>query len=91
MQSRRRKHRPLNFTGYIDAKSGAWAWHVIDLATLELAAEGEKAYAAAGKPNRIQQFTQLQLVTNEKNAAANVAIDDIGFYKELPEHLASGE
>jgi len=57
---------------------------VIDLAKLELNCEGDAAYNAAGKPNRPMHLTSLKLVTNEKNAAAQVLLDDVTFYGTLP-------
>lgn len=65
-----------------------WDWIVLDLTKLELGAEGEKAYSMAGKPSRPNHLTCLRLVTNKKNENANVAIDDIAFYRVLPESLS---
>jgi len=49
-----------------------------------LANEGQTAYNAAGKPTRIKTLTHLRLVTNEKNARANVNVDDITFHTTRP-------
>ena len=46
------------------------------------------AYAAAGKPTRPTHLTCLKLVTGKKNESADLAIDDIAFYRVLPESLA---
>jgi hypothetical protein len=78
----------FGFTAYTHPKAGPWAWFVLDLTKLELAAEGEKAYAVAGKPTRPKRLTNLKLVTNRKNETAAVALDDITFYRTLPKALA---
>ena len=78
----------FGFSAYTHPKPGDWEWVVLDLTKLELGAEGDKAYAAAGKPTRPQELTSLRLVTNKKNEAANVAIDDMAFYRTLPKELA---
>ena len=77
----------FGFTAYLQAKLNKWKWIVLDLTKLELGAEGEKAYAAAGKPTRPISLTRLKLVSHEKNAKAAFAIDDIAFYRTLPESL----
>ncbi|HUW82340.1 MAG TPA: hypothetical protein VMZ31_06010 [Phycisphaerae bacterium] len=78
----------FEFTAYLRAKAGEWKWIALDLTKLELGAEGEKAYAAAGKPARPEHLTCMKFVTNKANEAADVAIDDIAFYGVLPESLA---
>jgi len=78
----------FGFSAYLHPKAGAWDWIVLDLTKLELAAEGEKAYATAGKPPRPKHLTNLKLVTGKKNENAAVAIDDIVFYRALPQSLA---
>jgi len=77
----------FGFTAYLHPKPGAWQWVAIDLTKCELAAEGDRAYALAGKPTRPQRLTMLKLVTNKKNEAADVALDDITFHKALPKAL----
>jgi hypothetical protein len=78
----------FGFSAYLHPKAGAWDWIVLDLTKLELAAEGERAYAAAGKPTRPQHLTNLKLVTGKKNEGADLAIDDVAFYRVLPQSLA---
>ena len=81
-------HQPhFAFTGYLHPKAGAWAWFVLDLTKLELAVEGPKAYAKAGKPTRPMKLTCLKLCTNVKNEKAAVALDDITFLRDLPAAL----
>jgi len=76
------------FSAYLHPKTGVWQWIALDLAALELGVEGNEAYAAAGKPTRPMHLTCLKLVTNAKNENADVAIDDITFYRILPKSLA---
>ncbi len=78
----------FGFSAYLHPKAGKWDWIVLDLTKLELSAEGEKAYTTAGKPTRPEHFTYIKLVTSKKNENANFAIDDITFYRVLPEPLA---
>lgn len=79
----------FGFTAYLHPEPGDWRWIALDLTMLELGTEGDKAYAAAGKPTRPRELTSIRLVTNEKNKDAAVAIDDIAFYQELPQALQS--
>jgi len=78
----------FGFSGYLRPKAGAWKWIVLDLTKLELGVEGDKAYATAGKPTRPKHLTCIKLVTNKKNENADVAIDDIAFYRVLPKSLS---
>ena len=78
----------FGFTAYPRIKAGEWQWIVLDLAKLELGAEGEKAYTAAGKPTRPEHLTCIKFVTAKANEAADVSVDDIAFYRVLPESLA---
>jgi len=77
----------FGFTGYLHPKAGSWQWFVLDLGKLELTAEGDEAYAAAGKPTRPMHLTALRLVTNVRNEKAAVLLDDITFYRDLPATL----
>jgi len=77
----------FGFTAYPRAKAGEWKWIVLDLTKLELGAEGEKAYAAAGKPARPEHLTSMKFVTNKANEGADFAVDDIAFYRVLPKSL----
>jgi hypothetical protein len=74
----------FGFTAYLHPKAGAWQWMVVDLTKMELAAEGDAAYARAGKPTRPMQVTSLRLVTNRKHEKARVLIDNILFLRDLP-------
>jgi len=78
----------FGFAGYVRPKPGEWKWIVFDLTKLELNAEGEKAYAAAGKPARPNHLTSIRLATHKKNERADFAIDDITFYRVLPQSLS---
>ena len=78
----------FTFTGYTQLKAGDWKYFVLDLAKLELSAEGDKAYAAAGKPTRSNRLTSLRWITNKKNQTAQVDLDDITFHGTLPKSLA---
>ncbi len=78
----------FGFTGYLRPKPGDWAWQVLDLTKLELAAEGDKAYAAAGKPTRPQHLTSLRWAVHKKGENADWAVDDITFYRVLPPSLS---
>jgi hypothetical protein len=77
----------FGFTAYLHPKAGAWRTFTLDLTKLELAAEGEEAYAAAGKPSRPMHLTVMKLVTSKRHEAANVLLDDIAFYRDLPKEL----
>jgi hypothetical protein len=77
----------FGFTAYLHPKVGVWQWIALDLRKLELNAEGDRAYAAAGRPTRPQHLTSIRLVTAKTNEDAEVAIDDIVFYRVLPESL----
>jgi hypothetical protein len=77
----------FGFTAYLRPKAGAWQWLVVDLAKMERSAEGDAAYAKAGKPTRPMQLTSLRLVTNRKYEKARVLIDDIQFLRDLPAAL----
>lgn len=74
----------FGFSAYLDAQPDDWQQVVIDLTKLELAAEGEEAYAAAGRPNRPQSLTALKFAVNERHEDAEFLIDDIVFYRQLP-------
>jgi hypothetical protein len=78
----------FGFTAYVRPEAGAWKWIVLDLTKLELGVEGEKAYATAGKPARPEHLTCLRFATSKKNENADFAVDDIVFYRVLPESLA---
>ncbi|HUW81688.1 MAG TPA: hypothetical protein VMZ31_02685 [Phycisphaerae bacterium] len=78
----------FGFTAYLHPKAGEWQWIALDLTKLELGAEGEKAYAAAGEPARPEHLTCMKFVTNKANEDADFAVDDIAFYRVLPESLA---
>ena len=78
----------FGFTAYPRTKAGEWQWIVLDLAKLELGAEGEKAYTAAGEPTRPEHLTSIKFVTAKANEAADLAVDDIAFYRVLPKSLA---
>ena len=54
---------------------------------LELSSEGADAYEKAGKPTRPMHLTALKFVTNAKNQAAAVFLNDITFYRDLPAAL----
>jgi hypothetical protein len=77
----------FGFTAYLLPKAGAWRTFALDLTKLELTAEGEEAYAAAGKPSRPMHLTVMKFITNKKNGAAGVLLDDITFYRDLPKEL----
>ena len=77
----------FQFSAYLRCESGDWKWLVFDLSKLELAAEGETAYEAAGRPARPMSLTGLRLCTNKKNENAAFAIDDIMFLRDLPKDL----
>jgi hypothetical protein len=77
----------FGFTAYLHPHVGEWTWIALDLTKLELAAEGEEAYAKADKPTRPMHLTGLRLVTNAKNEQAGVFVDDITFLRELPPEL----
>lgn len=77
----------FGYTAYLQADVGKWKWFALDLTKLELGAEGEKAYAAAGKPSRPKQLTYLKLALHEKHATCAFAVDDLTFYTRLPASL----
>jgi len=77
----------FGFTAYLHPPAGAWKTFALDLTKLELSAEGDQAYAKAGKPGRPMHLSALKFVTNKKNEAATVLIDDITFYRDLPKEL----
>jgi hypothetical protein len=78
----------FGFSAYEQLEAGVWKQVVLDLTKLELGAEGDKAYSVAGKPTRPEHLTSLRLVTNKKNEKAEFAIDDVVFYRTLPESPA---
>ncbi len=78
----------FGFSAYLHPKAGAWQWVALDLTKLELGQEGDRAYAAAGKPTRPNRLTCLKLATSKKNEKADVALDDVAFYRILPKPLA---
>jgi hypothetical protein len=78
----------FGFTSYVETKANAWKWIVLDLGKMELAAEADIAYLAAGSPSRTQDLTRIKLAVHEKDAAAACLIDDLVFYKTLPSELA---
>jgi hypothetical protein len=59
----------------------------LDLTKLELGAEGETAYAKAGKPTRPMQLTAFKLCVNKKYEGAKFLLDDITFFRDLPAAL----
>lgn len=69
----------FSFTGYVQAEKDKWQTVRFDLSAMELGLEGDKAYKAAGKPARPMRLSEIHFVTSDKNAAANVIIDDITF------------
>jgi hypothetical protein len=61
---------------------------VLDLTRLELSLEGgEEPYAAAGSPGRPQQLTTMNFAIHNRHADAEFLIDDMTFYRALPETL----
>lgn len=78
----------FGFSAYLHPKPGGWQWFVLDLAKLELSVEGEKAYAAAGKPARPMRLTGLRFVTSKKNENARFVVDDIAFHRTRPQTTA---
>lgn len=77
----------FGFTAYMHPPAGRWQTVALDLGKLELTTEGDAAYDKAGKPARPMHLSLLRFVTNRKNEAAGVLIDDITFYRDLPEAL----
>lgn len=77
----------FGFSAYLRPKAGGWQWVVLDLTKLELGAEGESAYAKAGKPTRPMHLTAFKLCANKKYEGAKLLLDDITFFGELPEAL----
>jgi hypothetical protein len=74
----------FGFSAYLDTQPDDWQQVVIDLTKLELAAEGEEAYAAAGRPNRPQSLTALKFAVNDRFQESEFLLDDIIFYRQLP-------
>jgi hypothetical protein len=75
------------FSAYIDLKPNQWTPVALDLTRLELAAEGSEAYETAGSPTRPMQLTLLKLALHEKHAQEELLIDDVVFFRSLPEAL----
>lgn len=75
------------FTAYLHPEAGSWKTYTVDLTKLELGLEGDAAYTAAGKPARPMHLTMLTFVTNKKHEAAKVLLDDVTFYRVLPDAL----
>ena len=78
----------FGFSAYLQPPIEEWGWIVLDLAALELGAEGDRAYAAAGRPVRPMELSSLRFVTGKANEGAACVVDDIVFYQQLPESLA---
>jgi hypothetical protein len=51
------------------------------------AVAGEGAYEKAGSPPRPNDLTMLRFVTNSRNAGAVFLVEDITFYRDLPDSL----
>ena len=77
----------FGFTAYLHPPAGEWKTVTLDLGKLELAVEGEGAYEKAGSPRRPNDLSVLRFVTNTRNAAAAVLVDDVTFYRDLPDSL----
>jgi len=77
----------FSFTGYLHPPAGQWKTVTLDLGKLELAVEGEGAYEKAGSPRRPNDLSMLRFVTNSRNAAATFLMDDVTFYRDLPDSL----
>ena len=79
----------FSFTAYLHPPAGTWKTVALDLRRLELAVEGEGegAYEKAGSPSRPNDLTMLRLVTNSRNAGAVFLMDDVTFYRDLPDSL----
>lgn len=77
----------FGFTAYVRLKGKEWQTFVFDLTKLELGAEGETAYKAAGEPARSNSLTYLKLAVHDKDSKAEFLIDDVAFYENLPEAL----
>lgn len=76
------------FSAYPRTKARGWEWIVLDLTKLELGTEGEAAYAAAGKPDRPLRLSGLSFAAHQKHEKADLVVDDVVFYRELPKNLA---
>jgi len=79
----------FSFTAYLHPAAGEWKTVTLDLGRMELAveSEGEGVYDQAGRPARPNDLTMLRLVTNTKNAGAAFLMDDVTFYRDLPDAL----
>ena len=77
----------FGFSAYLHPPPGTWKTVTLDLGKLELAVEGEGAYQSAGSPPRPNDLTLLRFVTNSRNAGAAVLVDDVTFYRDLPDSL----
>ncbi|MGB2975841.1 MAG: hypothetical protein WBD18_07365, partial [Phycisphaerae bacterium] len=77
----------FGFTAYLHPPAGQWKTVTLDLGKLELAVEGERAYESAGNPPRPNDLTMLKFSTNAKNQKAAFLVEDITFYRDLPESL----
>ena len=77
----------FTFSAYVHTQPARWTWVVLDLARLELGAEGDTAYKKAGEPTRPMELTALRFCVNQKHEKAAVALDDITFLRDLPPEL----
>jgi len=77
----------FGFSAYPHLSAGDWQWIVLDLNRLELAVEGAGAYKTAGSPPRPQQLTALKFAVNARHEKAEILIDDVTWYGELPAGL----
>jgi len=77
----------FSFTAYLHPQAGEWKTVTLDLGKLELAVAGEGAYEKAGSPPRPNDLSMLRFVTNSRNAGAVFLVDDVTFYRDLPESL----
>ncbi|HET6441640.1 MAG TPA: hypothetical protein VFH53_04620, partial [Phycisphaerae bacterium] len=77
----------FGFTAYLHPPAGEWKTVTLDLGKLELAVEGAGAYEKAGSPPRPNDLSMLRFVTNSRNAGAAVLVEDVTFYRDLPDSL----
>jgi len=77
----------FSFTAYLHPSAGEWKTVTLDLGKLELAVAGEGVYEKAGSPPRPNDLTMLRFVTNSRNAGAVFLMDDVTFYRDLPDAL----
>jgi len=77
------------FSAYLHPPAGTWKTVTLDLGKLELAieSEGEGTYEKAGSPPRPNDLSMLRFVTNSRNAGAVFLMDDLTFYRDLPDSL----